>query len=795
MANNNGKLARLSRFFTRHRLAVLLAAVAVAIAFGFGISKIRGEVILQELLPYDHPYLKLHARFSEVFGTGGSGVVIALRAREGDIFNESMLHKIRTMTNTVVLWDGTYRTLTLSIARRTAKVVKTLGQGVIRIDPLMWPEVPADEREMALLKKHIFTDPAYNGILVSRDRSAMLLLTEFKENVSYEQVFHKLRGLTEEYTDEESVVHIVGFPMLMGWIYSYKPQIIFVSVVSVGLMLVVMFMIFRNISGLIPPVSFGIICTAMGLGFIGWMGINFSPLLYVLAFLVGARMVSHSVQITHRYFEEYAGGGRDNIAACEQTMTAMLVPNWAGVATDAAGFFVLIFAKIVLMQQVAVFMSFWMLCIGLCGILTPILCSYMPMKKAAEQYTREQEDMSLLDRVCTAATRFSIRSGKWVVAGACVVLFAFCLYEAGHLKIGDPTPGTPLLWPEHTYNRDQAFIDATFDASSENFMLFYEGKQESVYDPVVLRTFEAFSRHMQRELPDIYKSSSSLINLVKNVNVMLHDGDSLWYQLPVKERMLTGFMGFIRDRVDPASLGRFVDRTMERAQITVYFADHTSKNLLRIKEAALNFFDHHPQVIDTGEFKLAGGRIGMEIAVNEEMKRSHLFIDLMVLAVIFILCSIAFSSFVCGLMLTVPLILANLVAFAYMSLNNIGLSINTLPVAAVGVGVGVDFAIYIYSRCIDEFSRQDGWESTIMTAVRTSGKAVVYTGLTMILPIMTWYYISDLKFQAQMGVFLSMIIGANVIFAVTLHPLLIYVIKPAFIVKKGRANAESSAAA
>jgi predicted RND superfamily exporter protein len=247
-------------------------------------------------------------------------------------------------------------------------------------------------------------------------------------------------------------------------------------------------------------------------------------------------------------------------------------------------------------------------------------------------------------------------------------------------------------------------------------------------------------------------------------------------------------MGFIRDRVDPASLGRFVDRKMERAQITLYFADHTSENLLRIREAAYDFFKDTPAAIDSGEFKLAGGRVGMEIAVNEEMKRSHLIIDSMVLTVIFVLCSFAFSSFVCGLMLTLPLILANLVAFAYMALNNIGLSINTLPVAAVGVGVGVDFAIYIYSRCIDEFPRQDGWESTITAAIRTSGKAVVYTGLTMILPIMTWYYISDLKFQAQMGIFLSIIIGANVVFAITLHPLLLDVIKPKFITKKARQN-------
>ena len=132
-------------------------------------------------------------------------------------------------------------------------------------------------------------------------------------------------------------------------------------------------------------------------------------------------------------------------------------------------------------------------------------------------------------------------------------------------------------------------------------------------------------------------------------------------------------------------------------------------------------------------------------------------------------------------MLTLPLILANLVAFTYMALTNIGLSINTLPVAAVGVGVGVDFAIYIYSRCIEEYPYQKDLMETILVAVRTTGKAVVYTGMTMILPITTWFFISDLKFQAQMGIFLAMIMSTNVILAITLHPLLIYTIRPKFV--------------
>jgi predicted RND superfamily exporter protein len=298
---------------------------------------------------------------------------------------------------------------------------------------------------------------------------------------------------------------------------------------------------------------------------------------------------------------------------------------------------------------------------------------------------------------------------------------------------------------------------------------------------------------MAETLPDIYKSSSSIIDMAQMLNLTFHDGDQIWYQLPRDEEPLTGLLGYIRQTVGPAVFSRFIDRDMGQAQITLFFSDHTSENLLRIRDAAYAFFEANPMKVKNGEFRLAGGRIGMEVAVNEEMKRSHLFIDSMVLVTIFVMCALCFQSVVAGLMLTVPLILSNLMAFAYMSMANIGLSINTLPVAAVGVGVGVDFSIYLYSRCREEFPHHESWTDTTLTAVRTCGKAIVYTGMTLIFAILPWYYISALKFQAQMGYFLSMLLFINVVLSLTLHPLLIGIIKPRFMMRHaGRGAVHSS---
>jgi len=784
---NEKKLRGLDRFcwfLSRYRLTVLIIILVITGIFLYGAFKIRGEVILQDLLPYDHPYLKLHARFSEVFGSGGSGVAIAVNAKKGDIFNPKTLGKIKGITDEIELWDEVYRVLTVSMASNSVKVVRTLAKGEIRIEALMFPRIPENDQEMEELKKNIFSNPSYSGVLVSEDGTAAIILTEMKENIPYERMFKQLRGLVTKYSDDETSVHIVGFPMLMGWIYSLKPQMYMVFGISIfGIALVLFAIFYPNLIGMIAPLANAFVLTVWGLGFIGFLGINFNPMLYVLAFLVGSRMIGNSHQITYRYFEELHSSGGDRFRASYETMRTMFIPNFAAVTTDAAGFLVLILAKIVLMQHLAIIMTFWMMSIILTGFMVPAVCNLIPFKVTSEAWSKENCQVDWKSRIMMSMTRFSIGSSTRYIFGALIIgVLTLCVWQMSKLKIGDPTPGSPVLWSNHPYNQDQAMINRKFNVSSENLMLFYEGSPGSVYDPIVMETFEKFSLHMAEKLPDIYKSSTSIIDMGKMLNQTFHDGDQMWYQVPRNQDQLTGLLGYIRNTVGTATLRRFIDGSLERAHITLFFSDHTSENLLRIRDAAYDFFKNHPMKTEKGEFKLAGGRIGMEIALNEEMKRSHALIDLTVLGAIFILCTLSYMSITAGLMLTLPLILANSVAGTYMALSNIALSINTLPIAAIGVGVGVDFAIYLYSRCQEEFPLQGGdWSRTIIQSICTCGKAVVYTGVTVILPILTWYFFSDMKFQAEVGFFLAMIMGTNVILTLTLHPLMIYIIKPKFI--------------
>lgn len=770
------QVSRRVEFFWRQRRLLLAVVMVGAVLSALSATNIKTHVILSDLFPQDHPYLALHKRFSQVFGGGGTSLVIALRACRGDIFNLPMLGKIRDLTREIELWDEIYRVQTVSIASNATKVVKTKARGEIAFEALMFPDIPANEAEIQLLKKNIFSNPAYDGTLVSRDGSAALVLTEMRETVSYERIFQKLQDVVRRYSDENTSVHIVGFPMLMGWIYSHKPQLYQVFAISAVLMAALLYLSFRNFVGMIVPAAMSAICTAFGLGFIAWTGVNFSPLQFVLAFLVVSRMLSNAVQITHRYIEEYRVSLSKETAA-KRTMQTMSIPNAAAVATDAAGFLVLGIADIRLMKQVAILMSFWMITILLEGTVVPLLCSLLPLK-AAEPSGGQRKDRS---EWLVSLSRFSITVGRYPIVLLALATAAYGFWQVSSLKVGDPTPGSPILWERHPYNQDQVFFNQNFRASSETFSLYFDGAPESVYDPAVLMTFELFSQHMAQSLPDIYMSSSSLANLMKMLNCTFHEGDPVWYEVPRDREKLTGMMALLRSSAGMAGLQRYVDPEQSRAQITLFFADHTSDNLKRIRDAAYGFFQDHPVKTETGEFKLAGGRIGMEIALNEEMKKTHLLLDSLVLGAIFCMCSLSFRSLVAGAMLSLPLVLSNLIAFGYMAYAGIGLTTATLPCSAVGVGVGVDFAIYLYSRAVEEYPQTRQYTETILRAVRTAGFGIFLTALTLILPILSWYPLSALKFQAQMGLLLAILLFSNMIMAFTIHPLLLSWLRPSFV--------------
>jgi len=770
---------------------LFLIGVVLTAVFLYGVSIMSVNVVLEDMFPFGHPFVKLHKEFGSQFG-GASTVLIELKAKEGDIFNTETLKKVKGITDAIVFNDDAYSLLTASISQRKMKYMRGYSGGRVEMDGLMWPKIPETEEEFKFMKENVFTNPLYNEVLVNEEGNATLIIGEFKEGINYNTLFKFFMDLKEKYEDANTTLHMIGKPVLLGWIYGYWPEMMTIFTISIIIMMVLLLLFFRVWQGMLIPMLTAVVSAIWGLGILGFVGVNLSPLLFVLPFLVGARALGQAVQMVQRYYEELDVWKGDRVEAASRAMGALFIPGFSAVLTDMAGFAVCYLAKILLMQQLAISLTIWMLAIFvLTGIFTPILCCVLPNpKEKFMKSVHEEHELTgkhhLVDGINLALTRLAIGKGNWAVIGAFVLMYVFSIWKTTGVAVGDATPGSPILWPDSVYNRDYAEINRTFEkAGADNYMVFFRGTEEfAAKTPQVLQTLEALDRHMAIHMPDVYGGSSSLAPIVRKLNKEMHDSNPLWEFIPNEEDLCSSMLFLFQSKSEPGDLDRYADPKFYNTNVLMFFKDHTEETIERIRESMKDFFAIHPKVLDKGEFLLAGGVIGMETAVNEEIAATHAKIDSYVLIAVFIMCAIAYRSILAGVILCIPLLLATLVTFAYMNYAQIGLTINTLPVSAVGVGIGVNFGLYIFSRMREEMKISEGdWSQSLMVTARTAAKGVVYTALPMILPCLAWYYMSSLKFQAQMGQLLAILLAFNMIAALILHPAIIHRVKPKFIYK------------
>jgi predicted RND superfamily exporter protein len=179
--------------------------------------------------------------------------------------------------------------------------------------------------------------------------------------------------------------------------------------------------------------------------------------------------------------------------------------------------------------------------------------------------------------------------------------------------------------------------------------------------------------------------------------------------------------------------------------------------------------------------RLGSGSIALQQSINDTVDTYQYIILACLNVVILLVCWYAYRSLVAGLVLLIPVNLSNFFLGAMMERMGIGLDVNTLPIAAIGIGVGIDYGIYLLSRICEEYQGHPDYSKAILASVSTTGKAIFFTSTIVLLAIMPWYFLSGLKFLADMGLLLVLVMLINMLISLIVLPLLVWLIKPRFL--------------
>jgi predicted RND superfamily exporter protein len=980
------KTLRFARFVVRHRFPVALGLIFTTLFFFYPILNmittvlgyplpgpiVRVDTRARDLFP-DHPYIHAQDKFAKRFGSS-SLVAIAMVVEEGTIFSPENMAKIREITRRLdgigfeshtderdelreqleegdialdeirEILDRRYPPYPVnhnqvnSVAHGSTRVIQIEADGSLTQEVLM-QQLPETQEEADALRELVRQNPPYIfGRLVSRDEKGALITAGFvTDRLSgrevYEALFAHVDAIKRDLEDENTRIYLSGEPILVGWIIKHAYEILMYVVLTILSIFALLWLYFRRWHGVLIPMVAAFATVIWGLGFTGWMGLTFDPLILVIPMIITARAVSHTVQMAERFFEDYevmlprfGDPQRAKVEVATIAMSELIVPGTLGIVTDVAGLLVIMVTSIPQMQNLAIFGAFWVLSIiATVEILHPIIICYLPPPTEHEHFL--PGIMVRFTRAVGNATTHPV--GKYVIGGSTIVLFSVSTYIAlFHSKIGEATPGTPLLWPSHEFNVATAEIAERF-GGVDALVVYADGDRPNASaDSDPIKAMERFERYLQTNTD--LGASVSLVPFLRNYWMINHYGDPKWYFVPAHPGTVRAAIFQLQQNGPPGFMRPYMTEDGRKANIAFFYPDHKGDTVVyathfaerfiadnplgeisirldrdqrepgagffdpdqlkdmayymfgplaslaagprnhtlhvrirqedgsyrqlavreasddgvprwvdEFRDAAISDYEEERDSLEEGEhfswpetlaswdvddldawwedeeygiravavntkdlvvadlkavdatpkyqptnswtrgvqFVMAGGSMGILAAINEEVERSHVANISLIFIVIFILHSATYRSIPSGGIIFLQISTATMVSLAYMALRGIGLNINTLPVQSVGVGIGVDYAIYIVDRIRQEVADTADIDEAVRRAVRTTGMAVSFTATTVTAGIFLWAF-SSLRFQAEMAQLLVFLMILNMFGAITVVPAFYSILRP-----------------
>ncbi|MDT3669496.1 MAG: MMPL family transporter [Aromatoleum sp.] len=770
-------IERIAAFCIRRRDWVVASLALLTLLLSWFALHIEVRTVFEDMLPSRHEYVQTHEKFKDTFG-GSNMVTIMFEVPEGEIFQPAVLEKVRTVTLGLREVSAVNPYQITSLASKKLKEVRASTDG-IETRPLMWPDLPANAEELAALRESVLRNPLVYGPFVSKDLQATLITVDFIDReVDYAKVFTEIRDLVAKVDDGTVEIRVVGDPILYGWVNHYVPETVNLVAAALGLTLAMLFVLLRTWRGVLLPLLAGVVSAIWALGICRLLGIHFEPLVIVVAMLITSRAVSHSVQIVNRFDDELEllppGDGVARHAA-RVALADLFRPGMLGVIADAACMAVVALSPIPMLQKLTVLSVVWVSTLTISAvILTPVLLSYI---RRPHGTVHPLNLAPLLRRVLDLGVWMATSRFRFAVIGCSVVVVALSGLYAFNLKIGDANPGSPILWPESTYNRDSAAINARFQGVDRMFIVLGEdGKEGLVKSNDVLLAMNRFQRFIEAQ-PEV-GGTVSIADVLPVVNSTLREGNPRYLELGDSQKVNGSLMAILDSVSEPGDIDRFSDNQYANGAITMMFRDRQGETIRTAVARVKEFVAQNP--LPEGRWQLAGGLIGVMAAVNEVILSSQIEAVALALLVLVVICTVVYRSTVAGMLFMVPVIISNTLTFSFMAWKGIGMNINTVPVAALGIGLGVDYAFYIADRIKEEIAAGHSAEQAIATALHSAGMGVVVTASVLIFSTLLWW-VSSLRFQAEMGLLMAIWLGISAMSALFVMPSVIYVFRPAFI--------------
>jgi predicted RND superfamily exporter protein len=759
---------RLEQLIFGHRAVIMVAFALLTVLFvTFAARGLRIDASFTKQLPVRHEYMQTYLAPEVAEFRGANRVLIGLIARDGNMFKPEFFDALKRATDEVIVMDGIDRGRVQSLFTPNVRYLEVVEDGieagnVIPADFQPTPASLAQVRENILnagivgrLVANDFSGALVSAIVLEQDANGKPVDPIKVAQALEEKVRKRIEGNPSIGVD----VRMIGFAKVVGDIAEGALSVIVFAVSTLVLTLLAVWFYCQSFRVALVPVLCSVVAVVWQLGTLVVLGYGIDPLGLLVPFLIFAIGVSHGVQKISAV-SDAAFAGLGSMEAARRTFRQLLAPAIVALLADLVGFITILLIPVQVIREMAVTASLGVAIVILTDlVLLPVLVSYVRFDEGYRQ--RVERRQRALGVVWHQLAKITNPAPSLVIIVVAALLAVVGVWKGRETPIGDTQAGVPELRADSRYNIDSDIITTKFSIGVDVLTVIAQTSEPACVSYDLMTAIDRFGWHMQN-----VAGVQDVITLPFVAKVAIagwNEGSLKWRNIPREQAQLTQSTRYIE-----TSTG-LLNADCTVVPVMLFLKDHRAETIERAVREVKAWRAAHS--IPGAEFKLAAGNVGVMAATNEEVKAKEFPILAGVFVSVIVMCLVTFRSVLGTVLVVVPLALVSVLVYAVMALVGIGLKVTTLPMVALGAGIGVDYGIYLFSRMQGflhgGFSVRDAYERTL----RVTGASIIFTGITLAIGVATWVF-SPLKFQADIGVMLTFMFLVNMLAAIILLPAL-----------------------
>jgi len=776
----------LERMIFNYRILVIIGCVIVTLALAYQSTKLVFNASFEKMIPHNQSYIKNYIKYKSELGGLGNSIRVVVENTRGDIFDPEYLEVLKQINEEIFLTPGVDRPWIKSIWMSAVRWDEVTEEG-FRGGPVMPDTYDGSETSINLLRQNIARSGIIGDLVADNLKSAAIFCPLLDidpatgTRLDYSRFSRQLENIRSKYgsiknpkqtggTEQDGgiKIHIIGFAKLAGDLLDGLIQVMIYFAFATLIAAIFIFIYTRCVRSTVLLVTCSLVAVIWQLGLISTFGFELDPYSILVPFLVFAIGVSHGAQKMNGILQD-VGRGTHRLVAARYTFRRLFLAGLTALLADATAFAVLMLIDIPVIKDLALTASIGVAILIFTNlILLPVSLSFFGVSLIAAGRSLKEETVERKGEGAGAVWSFLNRftERRWAIGAIAttIVLAAVGYIISMNLKIGDLDPGAPELRIDSRYNRDTAYITANYTLSTDQFAVILKTPADGVQQYESLIEADRMAWELQ-QVPGVL-STASLVDSVRQITAGSYEGNPKWFTLSRNQKVLN--YGAHQSIVNNPNLFNNDGTIMP---VLAYLVDHKSETLERVVKTA----DKAAQQLSEKDrqFLLAAGSAGIEAATNIVVKEANHTMLLYVYSAVILLCFITFRSWRAVVVAVLPLIVTSILCEALMVMFGIGVKVATLPVIALGVGIGVDYALYLLSVQIAWQRAGLSLTEAYKRAVQFTGKVVGLVGMTLAAGVVTWAF-SPIKFQADMGILLTFMFIWNMIGALVLIPSLSY---------------------